>query len=160
MQERHSLAFLLHSPSPPLPLSPYPPLFHTSPQLLFFSPSPHAVPPPTIILGAVGEPYNGTTHSLTCTVTVDNSVDTNISISSWWNYSRDMTSSDIITNTTERRGLRQHTNLTFNPLRSQDGRRYTNYTCTVDIDLTNATAFVLGNSGSENTSISVQSELQ
>ena len=84
-------------------------------------------------------------------------MDTAISISSRWSYSGDMTSSDIITNTTERRGLRQQTNLTFNPLRSQDGRRYT---CTVDVDPTNTTAFVLGSSGSEDTSISVQSELQ
>ena len=108
------------------------------------------------MIEVVGEPYNGTTYSLTCTATVDSSVGTNISISSRWSYLEDMTSSDTITSTTEQQGLWQQTNLTFNPLRSKDGR---NYTCTVDIDPT-ATNFVLGNSGSEEASIFIKSELQ
>ena len=150
-------------PSPPPPFSllewisfllpfghPLPPLL--PPSLLSVT---RAVPPPTITIGRVGEPYNGTTYSLTCTVTVDSSVDTGISISSQWSYSGDMTSSDIITNTTERQGLQQQTNLTFNPLRSQDDRTYA---CTVDIDSATLTAYVLGNSASEDVSISVKSK--
>ncbi len=146
----------LSSSSPCLDLSPalltHPLL---PPSLLSFLSVAYVVPSPTITIGTVGKPYNGTTYSLTCTVTVDSSVDTDISTSSQWSYSGDVTSSDTITSTTEKQGLLQHTNLTFNPLHSLDGK---SYTCTVDIEPT--TTFVLRNSMSEDTLIYVKSEFK
>ena len=71
-------------------------------------------------------PFNGSEYILSCTVSVDSSVDTGTSIFSQWVDSTGMlVSAPTITNTTERHGdLQQWSNLTFRPLRSEDEGTY------------------------------------
>lgn len=163
--EFYLLSFIFFLPPPNFPslsssipwLDLFPVLSSSSLPVYPLLPSFHIVPSPTIIIGLVGESYNGTTYSVTCTITLDSSVDTDLSISSQWSYTGDMTSYDTITTTTEQQGLLQQTNLTFRPLRTQDAKRYT---CTVDIEQANPTAYVLRNNVSGDIFIIVKSELQ
>ena len=79
-------------------------------------------------------PFNGSQYTLSCTVTVDDSVDTDITISSQWLVTggRDVAAEDTVSNRTERVGdLEQRHDLTFSPLRSQDRGTYI-YTTSVN----------------------------
>ena len=73
-------------------------------------------------------PFNGSEYILSCSVTVDDSVNTDITISSQWldNGGRDPATEATVSSSTEPIGnLEQHYNLIFRPLRSQDAGMYT-----------------------------------
>ena len=72
-------------------------------------------------------PFNGSEYVLSCTVSVDSSVDTDTSISSQWVDSNGMLVSGpyVSSNTEELGDLQQWSNLTFRPLRSEDEGTYT-----------------------------------
>ena len=107
---------------------------------------------PIIKVDSVGIPYIGTNYILSCVISVSQYVDTNISISSNWSLSSGpITSSHIITNSTEETENKQVTDLMFNPLRRDDNG---SYTCTAGIE--GGTSFVLGNRGSMNAPIVVK----
>ena len=116
----------------------------------------HTVPTPLVTVVPVGKPYNGTTHTLTCTATVDASVDTNITIPSQWTASSVNNLSSIPTISSSSAGQRRahQTNLTFRPLRSEDEQQYT---CSVEVS--SSSSFVLGSTGGGNGSVAVLSEL-
>ena len=68
-------------------------------------------------------PFNGTEFNLTCTVTVDKSVDTEVNISTQWLLPSDK--ENTISNVPERVSqLEQLHYLTFRPLRSEDSGSY------------------------------------
>ena len=92
----------------------------------------YTVPAPSVVIGEVGMPFNGSEYTLSYTVSVDLSVDTDVSISSQWVDSTGMlVSAPTATITTERLAdLQQQTYLTFTPLRSEDEG---SYTCTTTI---------------------------
>ena len=95
--------------------------------------SPNAVPAPSLAIEEVGMPFNGSEYILSCIVTVDDRVDTGITISSQWldNGGTDPATEDTVSNRTESEGsLKQRHILMFTPLRSQDGGMYT---CTTTI---------------------------
>ena len=72
-------------------------------------------------------PFNCSQYTLSCIVTVDDSVDTDITISSHWlvTGARDAAAEDTVYNRSESVGnLKQRHNLTFSPLRSQDRGTY------------------------------------
>ena len=125
--------------------------YHSHP----FPSTSHTVPPPLVTVVPVGKPYNGTTHTLTCTATVDASVDTNITISSQWIATSVNNLSFVPTISSSAGQRRAHqTHLTFGPLRSEDEQQYT---CSVEVS--SSSPFVLGSTGGGNASIAVLSEL-
>ena len=69
-------------------------------------------------------PFNGTVYGLTCIVTVDDNVDTNIIISSQWILPTDMIHHKISNTTESVSKLNLQHNLTFTPLRSDDSGIY------------------------------------
>ena len=105
----------------------------------------------------VGTPYNGSEYILSCTVTVDDSVDTNITISSQWMMSPDTDTTDnTISDSSETEELEHQHSLTFRPLRSGDSGVYT---CTAAITPEEEGAeFILGSSANETEDVTVQSK--
>ena len=97
-------------------------------------------------------PFNGSQYILSCNVTVDDSVDTDINISSQW-YPQDMTVTSV---TTESLGnLGQQHNLTFRPLRGQDNGKYT---CTTTISPAENQKFVISATGNVSETVVVKGE--
>ena len=68
--------------------------------------------------------FNGTVYRLICIVTVDDSVDTNIIISSQWILPTDMIHHTISNTTESMSKLGLNNSLTFTPLRSDDSGIY------------------------------------
>ena len=103
-------------------------------------------------------PFNGSEYVLSCTVSVDSSVDTAISISSLWVNSTGMSvTAPYVTSNTEGLGsLQQRTNLTFTPLRSEDDG---NYTCNAVVTPEQTTDFIVEATATETYSVTVKSEL-
>ena len=103
-------------------------------------------------------PFNGSEYVLSCTVSVNSSVDTDISISSQWVDSNGMSvSAPTITSNTEGLGsLQQRTNLTFRPLRSEDDGIYT---CNAVITPEQTTDFIVEATATETYSVTVKSKL-
>ena len=104
--------------------------------------SSNTVPAPSVVIEEVGMPFNGSEYILSCIVTVDDSVDTDITISSQWldNGGRDPATEATVSNRTESRGNReQQHNLMFTPLRNQDGGMYT---CTTAISPAEKNEFI------------------
>ena len=103
----------------------------------------------------MGIPFNGSEYVLSCTVSVNSSVDTGISISSQWVNSTGMlVSAPNVTNNTE--GLQQRTNLTFRPLRSEDDGTYT---CNATVTPEQMTDFIVEATATETYSVTVKSKL-
>ena len=115
----------------------------------------HSVPAPFVVIEAVGTPYNGSEYILTCIVTVDDSVDTNITTSSQWMMPPDTDTTD--NTSSERVGELEHQhNLTFSPLRSGDSGEYTcNATITPEEE---GAEFILGSLANETEDVTVQSK--
>ena len=123
--------------------------------LLYLSPS---VPAPSVVIEAVGTPYNGSEYILTCIVRVDDSVDTDITTSSQWMLPTDTDTTDnMISDSSERVGeFEQQHNLTFRPLRSGDKGMYV---CTAAISPEERAKFIVGTlNASIATAITVQSK--
>ena len=79
--------------------------------------SPSAVPAPSVVIEEVGMPFKGSEYILSCIVTVDDSVDTGITISSQWQVPEDMHISDsTLSSDIETVGNLQRHNLIFRPL--------------------------------------------
>ena len=93
-----------------------------------------AVTAPSVVIEEVGMPFNGSQYILSCNVTVDDSVDTDITISSQW-----LLPPGDVSNITVTEGQQHNPQLIFRPLRSQDGG---NYTCTTTISPTEHDMFV------------------
>ena len=111
-----------------------------------------AGPAPSVVIEEVGMPFNGSEYILSCNVTVDHSVDTDINISSLW-QPQDMNVTSV---TTESLGkLEQQHILTFRPLRSQDG---VEYTCTTTISPTEKQEFVISATEDESETVVVKGE--
>ena len=111
-----------------------------------------AVPAPSVVIEEVGIPFNGSEYILSCNVTVDHSVDTDINISSQW-QPQDMNVTSV---TTEPLGnLEQQHNLTFRPLRGQDGGKYA---CTTTILPTGKQEFVISAAGNTSETVVVKGE--
>ena len=84
-----------------------------------------AVPAPLVMIEETAVPFNGTEFNLTCTVTVDKSVDTEVNISTQWLLPSDKENTGTISNVSERVSqLEQLHYLTFRPLRSEDSGVY------------------------------------
>ena len=98
-----------------------------------FSLSP-VVPAPSVVIEEVGMPFNGSQYILSCNVTVDDSVDTAVNISSQW-----LLPLDEVSNNTEIREQQHNPQLIFRPLCSDDKG---NYTCTTTISPTEHDMFV------------------
>ena len=96
-------------------------------------------------------PFNGSEYILSCIVSVDDSVDTAITISSQWLVPGGI--NDTISENTE---TEQQHNLTFRPLRSQDRGEYT---CTTTISPQEHTEFVLQTTADNTTSVVVKGKL-
>ena len=103
-------------------------------------------------------PFNGSEYVLSCTVSVNSSVDTDISITSQWVDSTGMSvSAPNVTSNTEGLGsLQQHTNLTFRPLRSEDDG---NYTCSATVTPEQMADFIVEATATETYSVTVKSKL-
>ena len=100
-------------------------------------------------------PFIGSEYVLSCTVSVNSSVDTGISISSQWVDSTGMSvSAPNVTSNTE--GLQQRTNLTFTPLRSEDDGIYT---CNAVVTPEQMTDFIVEVTATESYSVTVKSKL-
>ena len=67
-------------------------------------------------------PFNGTNFNLTCTVTVDKSVDTEVNISTQWLLPSNKENTATISSVSAQ--LEQLHYLTFRPLRSEDSGSY------------------------------------
>ena len=103
-------------------------------------------------------PFNGSEYVLSCTVSVDSSVDTGISISSQWVDSTGLSvSAPNVTSNTERLGsLQQRTNLIFRPLRSEDDG---SYTCNAAVTPEQMADFIVEATATETYSVTVKSKL-
>ena len=113
----------------------------------------HTVPEPSVDISDDGTPFNGSVYGLICTVTVDDNVDTNITISSQWILPNDMVNDEIISNPSE---LEQQHTLTFEPLRSEDNGTYI---CNISITPEGEDdEFIIGTSYNETKDVIVQSK--
>ena len=84
-----------------------------------------AAPAPLVMIEEAAVPFNGTEFNLTCTVTVDKSVGTEVNISMQWLLPSDKENTGTISNVPERVSqLEQLHYLTFRPLRSEDSGVY------------------------------------
>ena len=112
------------------------------------------VPAPSVAIEEVGMPFNGTRFILSCIVRVDNSVDTDINISSQWltNAATVMTGNTISESSEGMDHVHRH-NLTFSPLRTQDQGMYT---CSVAVSPEKE--FIRGTSSDNTTTVTVRSE--
>ena len=110
------------------------------------------------MIEAVGTPYNGSKYILTCVVIVDDSVDTDITISSQWMLPTDTDITDnTISDSSERVGaFEQRHNLTLRPLRSGDTGIYV---CTAAINPEERPTFIVETSSAYATAVTVQSKL-
>ena len=101
-------------------------------------------------------PFNGTEFNLTCTVTVDKSVDTEVNISTQWLLPSGKENIGTIFSVPERVSqLEQLHYLTFRPLRSEDSR---SYRCNTTVRPMNGD-FVKQNTASNNSLLVVRSKL-
>ena len=103
-------------------------------------------------------PFNGSEYILSCIVTVDDSVNTDITISSHWLDYGDMDAAakDNVSNNIESVGdLEQKHNLTFSPLRSQDDGMYT---CTTTISPEENNKFISQTTVANTTHVTVKSK--
>ena len=101
-------------------------------------------------------PFNGSEYILSCIVTVDGSVNTDITISSQWLGNGDMDTADTMSNNTESEGdLEQQHSLTFSPLRSQDDGMYT---CTTTISPEENNEFINQTTVNKMTHVTVKSK--
>ena len=82
-----------------------------------------SVPAPSVVIEPVGTPYNGSEYILSCIVTVDDSVNTEITISSQWMVTN--STDNTISDGSETEELEHQHTLTFSPLRSEDSGVYT-----------------------------------
>ena len=118
----------------------------------------HSVPAPSVVITETATPFNGTEFSLSCTVTVDQSVDTAVNISTHWllpHYTD--RPSTISSNMTERiSGLQQLHNLTFRPLHRND---IGPYMCNATVNSIESDYFVMDNTASNSHTLLVHSEL-
>ena len=118
----------------------------------------HSVPAPSVVITETATPFNGTEFSLSCTVTVDQSVDIPVNIFTHWllpHYTD--TPSTISSNMSERISeLQQLHNLTFRPLCSQDSG---SYTCNATIISRESDHFIKDNTALKATYLSVQGKL-
>ena len=114
------------------------------------------VPVPSVVIEEVGMPFNGTQFTLSCIVTVDNAVDTDINISSQWlnNRATVMTGNTTSESSEGIDHVHRH-NLTFSPLRSHDQGMYT---CTAAVSGTEENKFIRGTSSDTTTTVTVRSE--
>ena len=87
---------------------------------------------------------------------VDDSVNTDITISSQWLNDTGVMTGNTISNNSEEMGLEERHNLTFSPLRSEDDGMYR---CTATIT-PKGTQFVTGSSASNDTTVTVEGEIQ
>ena len=116
------------------------------------------VPAPSIVIEEVGTPFNGSVYILSCIVTVDDSVDTDITISSQWldNGDMDAAAKHTVSNNIESVGnLEQRHSLTFSPLRSQDDGMYT---CTITISPEENNEFIYQTTVPKTTHVTVKSK--
>ena len=116
------------------------------------------VPAPFVVIDKVGMPFNGSEYILSCIVTVDDSVNTDITISSQWldNGDMDAAAKDTVSNNTESVGdLEQRHSLTFSPLRSQDDGMYT---CTTTINPEENNEFINQITVAKTTHVTVKSK--
>ena len=116
------------------------------------------VPAPSVVITETATPFNGAEFSLSCSVTVDQSVDTPVNISTHWllpHYTD--TPNTISSNITERISeLQQLHNLIFRPLHSQDSG---SYSCTATIISSESDHFVKDNTALKTTYLTVQGKL-
>ena len=75
-----------------------------------------AVSAPSIVIEEVGMPFDGLQYILSCIVTVDNSVDTDITITSQWMLPDSVAMRDTTVSTDTIGNLEQQHNLIFKPL--------------------------------------------
>ena len=102
-------------------------------------------------------PFNGTDFNLTCTVTVDKSVDTEVNISTQWLLPSHKENTGTISNVPERVSqLEQLHYLTFRPLRSEDSG---SYRCNATVTPMNGD-FVKQNTASNNSLLVVRSKFK
>ena len=115
-----------------------------------------AVPAPFAMFEETAIPFNGTEFNLTCNVTVDMSVDTEVAISTQWLLPSGKENTGTISNVSERVSqLEQLHYLTFRPLRSEDSGVYR---CKATVTPTNGD-FVKQNTASNNSLLVVRSKL-
>ena len=109
-----------------------------------------AVSIPSVVIEEVGVPLNGSDYILSCIVTVDDSVDTDIIISSQWLVPEDMIADNSMSYMTETVGdLEQRNNVMFSPLLFyHEGM----YTCNASV---NALEIEFVDASMANTAISV-----
>ena len=81
-----------------------------------------AVPAPLVTIEEAAIPFNGTEFNLTCTVTVDKSVDTEVNISTQWLLPSGK--EGTISNVSERVSELEQLHYPFRPLRSEDSGVY------------------------------------
>ena len=85
-----------------------------------------AVPPPSIVIEDVNEPFNGSEYILSCIVTVDDSVNTDITISSQWLVPEAVIGDDSVSYSIETVGnLEQRNDMMFNPIQFHHEGMYT-----------------------------------
>ena len=121
-----------------------------------FSLSP-AVPTPSIVIEEVGMPFNGSEYILSCIVTIDHSVDTNI-ITSQWMLPDGVAMTDTTVATDTIGNLEQRHDLIFKPLLiKHEGT----YRCTTVIGAQESVEFIDATNGRAETmkSIVVKSKL-
>ena len=112
------------------------------------------VPPPSFSLSQSHTPYNGTKFSIVCTVTVNSTVDTPITINSTWLLSPEVDNPIYtIPSSDEKYKLKKSTSLVFRPVRGQDSGTYT---CSADVQPQTKSKFIIGVSANKTTSIVVQ----
>ena len=115
-----------------------------------------AVPAPFVMIEEAAVPFNGTEFNLTCTVTVDKSVDTEVNISTQWLLPSGKENTGTISNVPERVSqLEQLHYLTFRLLRSEDSGVYR---CNAIVRPMNG-HFVKQNTASDDSLLVVRSKL-
>ena len=87
---------------------------------------------------------------------VDDSVNTDITISSQWLDDTGVMTGSTISDSSETFNLEQQRNLTFSPLRSEDKGVYR---CNATISPEDGTQFVTGSSASNDTTVTVEGEI-
>ena len=85
-----------------------------------------AVPPPSVVIEEVSEPFNGSEYILSCIVTVDGSVNTDINISSQWLVPEAVIGDASVSYSIATMGnLEQRNNMMFSPIRFHHEGMYT-----------------------------------
>ena len=85
-----------------------------------------AVSAPSVVIEEVSEPFNGSEYILSCIVTVDGSVNTDITISSQWLVPEAVTEDASVSYSIETvRNLEQRNDMMFSPLQFYHEGMYT-----------------------------------